>query len=326
MPTADTEVSGSLSFLPISKTGNITLTVLAYEDDIAYGRDQIFTYDTSLGNPQYYLTSMFNRFTNTSFSITSSAPIMITLSSPFVTASDLPSDYCGASCKQDYVIFMPIGSELKKCGTTTSLPEERMTTDDFATRFYTSPPNVVDSCKDISRITIYDDITDLAGRAIKVSPFGSTAISLINKHQSGFLTYEGQMSTYRQGSIVQADGITAFGHFIHYLPATNEWISGSTQFFTLAKNCYLEFYIKADKIDLNYVKIDQTPLTNLTYTTKDIVLFANNIKQFTTPITGYGVHTFANDAGISVSYVVCKSVNGPYNAAGYLTGFNKVQN
>uniref|UniRef100_A0AC35TJY6 IgGFc_binding domain-containing protein n=1 Tax=Rhabditophanes sp. KR3021 TaxID=114890 RepID=A0AC35TJY6_9BILA len=323
LPTSSDERLGSISFLPVSQTGTIDITAIGYA-----GRSQYETlrlsYDTTVGSPQYYTSSWFRVFANSSVSITSSSPIMILVTAPFVTISSIPSEYCGESCHQDYVAFMPIGAPFRKCGSKTKNAEERMSTHHFASRMYISPPNELDSCNDNPQITIYDDIDDAAGRAISVSKIGETAISLINKNQTGFLTYGGQMSSYRLGSIVQPDGITAFGHFAHYLPSRAEWISGPTQFYTFAKNCYLEIYISAPVIDLKRVKIDGTPLQNIKHTETPIFMFVVNIMQYVVPIKGYGMHLLENEVGTSVSYVVCKNVNGAFNSAGYLTGFNKI--
>uniref|UniRef100_A0AC35U789 CUB_2 domain-containing protein n=1 Tax=Rhabditophanes sp. KR3021 TaxID=114890 RepID=A0AC35U789_9BILA len=323
MPSSSAYRLGSLSFLPVSKAGDITITVMAYVDNNPYGQLQTFTYDTAVGKDQSFISFMFDEFVNSSVVITSSTPMMILLSAPSVTTSPQPTSYCGKTCFQDYVAFMPIGSSLKKCGSTTTLPEERFITHHYASRIYVSPPHVDDSCNDNSKITVYDDITDLAGRAVPVSKSGATAISLINKNQTGFLTYEGEMSTYRLGSIVQGDGMTAFGHFASYLPSIQEWITGPTQFYTLAKDCVLELYISAPVINLKFVTIDGIPLANLNHTETYIDLFDRNLMQYVIPIQGYGVHSLANGAGTSVSFVVCKNVNGIHNAAGYLTGFNK---
>uniref|UniRef100_A0AC35TTS4 CUB_2 domain-containing protein n=1 Tax=Rhabditophanes sp. KR3021 TaxID=114890 RepID=A0AC35TTS4_9BILA len=144
----------------------------------------------------------------------------------------------------------------------------------------------------------------------------------MNSEVAGFLTIAGPMSANRFGYIINKDGITAVGHFMHYFPSTSEWITGKTQFYTLAKDCILEFYADATGSNAELIKIDGHNMDTLKYNRKPLPIFQNKYFQFIVKIKGYGLHTFEND-GNYVAYVICKHVNGYYNANGYLTGFSQ---
>uniref|UniRef100_A0AC35TXW3 IgGFc_binding domain-containing protein n=1 Tax=Rhabditophanes sp. KR3021 TaxID=114890 RepID=A0AC35TXW3_9BILA len=331
MPTSSFGEKGSVSFLPVASSGQITINITTFMTDTEYGRNRSYTYDMAIAQDQRYMSVMFNVFNNASLILTASSPIMITLTAPRVTSNSITTDYCGTTCLSDYVTFMPIGVNEKKCKFESNQPEENMITNDFTSRIYIYPTYQDGICNDKLTATVYDDITNLArGTTIDISLYGKSSVSLVNKKQTGVLTYDGPLRSYRQGAILESDGITAHGHFAHYLPMTKEWVEGNYQFFTLAKDCVLEFYVQGEpntnSIDLNHIKIDGTPVTNMTFTTKVIELFDTNVSQYAVSIKGYGIHTFVNEgSGKSVGYVICKNVNSPSSGMGYLTGFNMAQ-
>uniref|UniRef100_A0AC35TV21 IgGFc_binding domain-containing protein n=1 Tax=Rhabditophanes sp. KR3021 TaxID=114890 RepID=A0AC35TV21_9BILA len=201
-------------------------------------------------------------------------------------------------------------------------PDQRMITNDFTTRLHVSPPNLGANCNAITKITAYDENNNVRGTEQIVDKTGLTEISLINDEVAGFSTVGGQMSTNRFGSIINKDNIIPAGHFMHYIPSTSEWITGKTQFYTLAKDCILEFYADADGSNSDFIKIDGHNMDTLKYDRKLLPFFNNQYTQFVVEINGYGLHTIEN-YGKYVAYVICKHVNGPYNANGYLTGFNQ---
>uniref|UniRef100_A0AC35U2B1 COL8A n=1 Tax=Rhabditophanes sp. KR3021 TaxID=114890 RepID=A0AC35U2B1_9BILA len=130
------------------------------------------------------------------------------------------------------------------------------------------------------------------------------------------------MPMYRLGSVhTQPDNITAWGLFIHYVPSTSEWVTGKSQFFTLAKNCFLEFYINEDGNNVDSIKVDNLNLSQYNYTQHNMNYFGSTFGHYIMPLNGYGVHSFEN-SGKYVLYVVCKHVNKLYSSSGYTTGFN----
>uniref|UniRef100_A0AC35TSI6 Peptidase A1 domain-containing protein n=1 Tax=Rhabditophanes sp. KR3021 TaxID=114890 RepID=A0AC35TSI6_9BILA len=261
---------------------------------------------------------------NCSMTITTNSSVMLSFEAPASTTTNLPKT-CGASCNKDYVTFMPIPSQPIMCNSALKTPDQRMITNDFTTRLHVSPPNVGFNCNEVPKMTVYNDINNAQGTEQIVADSGLTAIWLMNNKAAAFSTFSGQMTTNRFGSIIDTDGITAHGHFMHYAPSTQEWVTGKTQFFTLANNCILEFYADLQGSDANVIKIDSHPLSSLKFDKKPLSFFGNKYFHFQLNIKGYGLHSIKNK-GKFISYIICKSVNGPNNTAGYLTSFNQWKN
>uniref|UniRef100_A0AC35U0E8 C1q domain-containing protein n=1 Tax=Rhabditophanes sp. KR3021 TaxID=114890 RepID=A0AC35U0E8_9BILA len=164
-------------------------------------------------------------------------------------------------------------------------------------------------------------VKDANGTTQMIDKEGYTTIPLGNSECVGFETSDAPMSTNRFGSILDGDGTTAHGHFMHYVPSTSEWITGQSQFYTLAKDCFLEIYADNSQFNaINSIYIDGHILGTFLYGRTDITFFENYV-QFVVQVTKYGLHTITSP-GKYIAYVICKNVNGFNNAAGYLIGFN----
>uniref|UniRef100_A0AC35TQF3 CUB domain-containing protein n=1 Tax=Rhabditophanes sp. KR3021 TaxID=114890 RepID=A0AC35TQF3_9BILA len=177
-------------------------------------------------------------------------------------------------------------------------------------------------CNEIFTITIYDKNDNINGDHKIIIAAEPSTIELTDKSEIASPTYSGQMPMYRLGSILShPDSLTAYGHFAHYVPSVLEWVTGKTQFYTLAKDCYIQFYADPDGIDPDLIKVDGTSLSDFDYSFNHMSYFKKKYGHFIMSIPGYGLHTFDN-GGNYILYVVCKNANGPY-ARGYLTGFNQ---
>uniref|UniRef100_A0AC35UG49 IgGFc_binding domain-containing protein n=1 Tax=Rhabditophanes sp. KR3021 TaxID=114890 RepID=A0AC35UG49_9BILA len=330
MPTTDGYFKGTIGILPINKEGPISVKIDGYTNDVFFST-QTIEYNTTLGQSQYYIDSKFDELDkddgtviyniNVSIAITASSPVMLIFEAPFAQTSNVgEGGSCGTSCYYDSIQFMPISSQPLKCNSLLMPPDQRIITNDFTTRLHVYSPNLEADCYSITNITVYDGTNNVQGTSQIVDEMGFTKISLMNEGVVGFSTTGGQVPTNRFGSILGEDGITAFGHFMHYVPSISEWVTGKTQFFTLSNNCVIEFY--TDSSNENLIKIDGKSLATLKYDRKSLPFFQNQYFQFIVKITGYGLHKIEHDAKY-VAYVVCKHVNGPNNAAGYLTGFNQ---
>uniref|UniRef100_A0AC35UEI9 IgGFc_binding domain-containing protein n=1 Tax=Rhabditophanes sp. KR3021 TaxID=114890 RepID=A0AC35UEI9_9BILA len=330
MPMSDTFFKGTIGILPVSKQGPITINIFGYVNE-KFVLDETDTYETTLGKDQHYIAIYFDKSngdplisnTNASITIMSSSPVMLSFESPHSTTSDNGNDgSCGAHCYNDFVQFMPIPSQPIKCGSALKIPDQRMITDDYTTRLHVSAPNSVTNCD--SSITVYADVNDINGTKQNVDNMGFTQISLMNTEFSGFSTYDSQLSTNRFGSIFGNDGLDTYGHFMHYVPSTEEWLTGKTQFYTLAKDCVLEIYAdNSDSNAVNAIKLDGYPLSALKYYSKNIPFFGSRYTQYVSNMQGYGLHKLESDSNSYVAYVLCQSVNAFFNANGYLVGFNR---
>uniref|UniRef100_A0AC35UE61 IgGFc_binding domain-containing protein n=1 Tax=Rhabditophanes sp. KR3021 TaxID=114890 RepID=A0AC35UE61_9BILA len=323
-PTADYYAKGAFAILPVNKEGSINVTFVGYAMGELF-HSETFEYEIIPGHFQHYIScNIFesaNLFDyNVSVSIITSSPVMLSFESPLTTLSNDDSS-CGQSCNEDSVNFMPIASQPIVCDKPLVTPDQRMITNDFTTRLYVSPPSVETNCDASDTITVYDVINNVQGTKQEVSKFGFTAISLMNTEAAGFTTTSGQMSTNRFGSFFGAsDHTTAFGNFMHYVPSISEWITGKSQFYTLAKNCYVELYTDSNEDAI--IKIDGIEIDGYIFKEQNIQLFGKNYIQYVVDMYKYGIHTIEN-SGNYVAYVICSNVNGPNNAAGYLTGFNQ---
>uniref|UniRef100_A0AC35UF11 CUB domain-containing protein n=1 Tax=Rhabditophanes sp. KR3021 TaxID=114890 RepID=A0AC35UF11_9BILA len=128
-------------------------------------------------------------------------------------------------------------------------------------------------------ITVFDEINYVQGTEQTIDEKGYTTIWLMNTDVAGFSTYGGKMSINRLGSIVDEDGITAHGHFIHSVPSAKEWVTGKSQFYTLTKDCFLEFYADVDGSDPDLVKIDGNILAPLKYNHTPLPIFGNKSRS-----------------------------------------------
>uniref|UniRef100_A0AC35UF68 Phospholipid scramblase n=1 Tax=Rhabditophanes sp. KR3021 TaxID=114890 RepID=A0AC35UF68_9BILA len=210
----------------------------------------------------------------------------------------------------------------KQCDTKLSRPDQRIISNNFTTRLYVSPPDVPSDCKEVFTM----DVSDKAGTVNHetINDSGSSTIELTDKSEMGSSTNEGQTPMYRFGSIINyPDASAIFGHFAHYVPSIEEWVTGKSQFYTLAKECSIELYTDEDGFNPGLIKVDGIALSKFQYTLSYMKYFNKKFGYFIVPITGYGLHTIEN-GGNYVMYVVCKNVNGINDAAGYLaSGFNK---
>uniref|UniRef100_A0AC35TID4 C1q domain-containing protein n=1 Tax=Rhabditophanes sp. KR3021 TaxID=114890 RepID=A0AC35TID4_9BILA len=218
---------------------------------------------------------------------------------------------------------MPMSVVAKQCNDLLFPADQRMITNDFTTRLYVSPPSVDSDCDEILTMVIYDENDNVNGYHQVITAASSDTIDLTDKSEMASSSYSGQIPMYRLGSILNhPDNLTAYGHFAHIVPSIQEWVTGKTQFYTLAKDRYIEFYADQDGIDPDLIKVDGIILSNYDYTFNHMPYYKKKYGHFILPLPGHGVHTFQN-GGNYVLYVICKNVNGLYDAAGYLTGYNQ---
>uniref|UniRef100_A0AC35TIE0 IgGFc_binding domain-containing protein n=1 Tax=Rhabditophanes sp. KR3021 TaxID=114890 RepID=A0AC35TIE0_9BILA len=311
MPTSGSEVKGTIGILPVLKEESISINIVGYANGALFSNETI-SYAITFGQSQTYISISFDKVsTDVSIAITTSSPVMLSVESPYtVTSNDVESVDI-----EDFVQFMPIASQPSPCHSFLKHADQRMITNDFTTRLHVSQ-NLY--CDTILNITVYKD--NSAGIKQVVDKMGFTKISLMDSKVAGFSTNEGEISTNRFGSILES-GVTC-GHFMHYVPSTREWLTKKTQFYTLARGCVLEFYADSDGSNTDFIKIDGHKMDTFKYSRKLIPFFDKQYTQFVVTINGYGLHTIEND-GNYVAYVICKNVNGPYSADGYLAGFNQ---
>uniref|UniRef100_A0AC35TUC4 BPH_2 domain-containing protein n=1 Tax=Rhabditophanes sp. KR3021 TaxID=114890 RepID=A0AC35TUC4_9BILA len=75
-------------------------------------------------------------------------------------------------------------------------------------------------------MNVYDQNDPLNGNEEVITVSKPNTISLTNKWEIGSSTNSGEMLIFRFGSIhIQPDNITAYGHFMHYVPSISEWVT-----------------------------------------------------------------------------------------------------
>uniref|UniRef100_A0AC35TYY7 SCP domain-containing protein n=1 Tax=Rhabditophanes sp. KR3021 TaxID=114890 RepID=A0AC35TYY7_9BILA len=241
--------------------------------------------------------------------------------SDYASTSNIGVPSCGITCHEDYITFMPMPVVSKDCSDAISPPDQRMITNDFTTRIYVSPPDVPYDCNEMFTTTVYDKNDN--GHQEVISSIGTSTIELTDKSEMASSSNSGQLPMYRLGSILNyPDSLTAYGHFAHYVPSIQEWVTGKTQFYTFAKGCYIEMYADQNGLNPDAIKMDGLPLSSYGYKLNHMNHFTKTYGHFIVPVTGYGLHTIESGANY-VMYVICKNVLGAYDAAGYVAGFNK---
>uniref|UniRef100_A0AC35TS51 IgGFc_binding domain-containing protein n=1 Tax=Rhabditophanes sp. KR3021 TaxID=114890 RepID=A0AC35TS51_9BILA len=323
VPTQTYPVKGFISILPISQENNITLTIVGYVNGVLFSNETT-EYDTTIGKPQHYITIMPLNIDNynSSISISANMNFMLTYVTPIAATSNNEDDgSCGKTCGNNYVAFMPVPVVSKKCNQLLSSPDLRLMTNDFTTRLHISPPSVDYNCNEDFSMDVYDKEGNVDHKVI--SKTGLSLISLVDQSEIGSSTNAGEMPVYRFGSILNhPDNLTAYGHFAHYVPSVQEWVTGKTQFYTLAKNCFIEFYADQDGSNTDFIKLDGLFLSKYPYTSNKMNYFKRSYGHIIVPVSGYGLHTFEN-GGKYVMYVICKTAYAKYDSSGYLTGFNR---
>uniref|UniRef100_A0AC35TQQ0 CUB domain-containing protein n=1 Tax=Rhabditophanes sp. KR3021 TaxID=114890 RepID=A0AC35TQQ0_9BILA len=251
---------------------------------------------------------------------------MIQFASRYASTANIDDDSCGFTCQSDYITFMPMPVTSKPCFAELTSSDQVLMTNDFTTRLYVSPPSVDSDCEDTLEMTVFERNNNVTGNTIKISHDGFSSIELSDKAEEvATTTKAGEMPMYRFGSIhIGPDNPTSASHFAHFVPTVQEWVTGKTQFYTLAKDCWLEFYTDIDGSDHDLIKIDNKNLSKYQFEQNTMNYFGKTFGHFMMSIKGYGLHTFEN-SGRYVLYIVCENVNGPNNAFGYLTGFNQRQ-
>uniref|UniRef100_A0AC35TSK5 Thermopsin n=1 Tax=Rhabditophanes sp. KR3021 TaxID=114890 RepID=A0AC35TSK5_9BILA len=265
LPSSYLWSKGSIAILPFLQDDTINVNIAGYLDGLLVSNETI-QYSPRVGDKQHYISvgpyiNINNDNHNTTIVITADYPIMLSFATFYDTTGTLDGKSCGRSCNWNYVTFMPMPSVSKSCNSAWTHPDQRMITNDFTTRLYVSPPNVENTYK---------------------SEMASS-------------TSHGQMAMYRYGSILKhPDSLTAYGHFVHYVPSVREWVSGRTQFYTLAKDCYLEFYTNQEGSNTDFIKVDGKVLSTYKYTLKKMNYFKTVYGHFLMSLKGYGLHTFEN--------------------------------
>uniref|UniRef100_A0AC35U9I9 IgGFc_binding domain-containing protein n=1 Tax=Rhabditophanes sp. KR3021 TaxID=114890 RepID=A0AC35U9I9_9BILA len=322
IPAQYSNKRGSLLVLPVAQTGLVTVSVEGYINGVLKS-NKTNTYDVTLVQSQHYTSILILHTTdNATVIITSSTPVMVSFTTSFATTSNSGTDgSCGQSCNRDYITFMPLPEHPKTCSNGALFHDHRMITSDLTTSLYIAPPTVPPTCDEVFSLSVFG-INDNSKGVSKIIPrTGTSSITLTDKPEVATNSKHGVMPMYRLGSILtKPDSLTAFGHIAHIVPSTAEWVSGKTQFFALGKDCVIEFYKVGFATDS--IRLDKAPLVKGSFTSNVLSYFGNKYAHGIVPITSYGLHTFET-SGHYVLYVVCKNVNGPYNALGYLTGFNK---
>uniref|UniRef100_A0AC35U4K3 IgGFc_binding domain-containing protein n=1 Tax=Rhabditophanes sp. KR3021 TaxID=114890 RepID=A0AC35U4K3_9BILA len=319
-------IKGFAAIMPLTFEKSITVTTIVYVNGIIYSNETI-QYDTKFGEEQHYI-SLYPQINmssyNTSISISATSNFLVSFMSPDATTGDGDCrGRFGLDCDDDITTAMMMPLVEKDCNARLSRPDQRMISNDFTTRVYISPPAVSDDCDELFAMTYFDQANNVDGFQEIITPIGSSTIELDGRLDIFSSTSSGVMPVYRFGSIHEGGDITyALGHFIHYIPSIDEWVTGKTQFFTLAKGCSIELYADVIGSDLNLVKLDGKALSTFAYTSTYLNYFNKRYGHFIVPVGGYGLHTIEN-GGRYVMYVICTAVNSPYDGQGYLTGFSK---
>uniref|UniRef100_A0AC35UFZ3 IgGFc_binding domain-containing protein n=1 Tax=Rhabditophanes sp. KR3021 TaxID=114890 RepID=A0AC35UFZ3_9BILA len=318
IPAYKNNLKASVAILPVQQSGFISVQVKAYSNSFLI-LNETMVYDTTFNATQYYKT-IWKENTNigVTFVIASNATIMLSVLSPLSTFNHEGGNP-GKHYEEDYVNFMPVSYPTTNCDSFTTRPDKRLIARTYTDNLHLSPS----SCNAISTIQIYDDSKNIQGTDQVVSNVGLTSLDFNNRKQIGFSSQTGQMSTYRFGTWVSGDGLEdTIGHFAHYIPSTEEWVTSTTQFFTLLDHCWLEFYADQAGSNPDQIKIDGIPLSTLQYKKTVMTMFDHNYTQFITQIHNYGIHTIEND-GNYVAYVIFQYVGTYSSMNGYLTGFNR---
>uniref|UniRef100_A0AC35TXX7 Velvet domain-containing protein n=1 Tax=Rhabditophanes sp. KR3021 TaxID=114890 RepID=A0AC35TXX7_9BILA len=176
---------------------------------------------------------------------------------------------------------MPMPVVAKQCNGLLFPPDQRMISNDLTTRLYVSPPTVASECEEIFEITVYDKDNNANGHQEIITAIKPSTIDLTEKSEMGSSTDSGQMPMYRLGSIhIKPDHLTAYGHFVYYVPSVVEWVTGKTQFYTSAKDCHIEFYTDSNGIDPDLIKVDENILSTHNYKFNDMNYFKRQYGHF----------------------------------------------
>uniref|UniRef100_A0AC35TQ14 IgGFc_binding domain-containing protein n=1 Tax=Rhabditophanes sp. KR3021 TaxID=114890 RepID=A0AC35TQ14_9BILA len=324
MPTGLHGIKGFISILPISQQGSIAINIVGHATGFFYSNETI-QYNTTKGEKQHYISVYpLNQLDYTSsVTISSTSKFLISFMTPYIVSTDEADGECGFPCYQDYVTFFPSPVFFTECNGVLSPPDQRIITNDFTTRLYVSPPKKSSDCDEIFIMTIYNKEDNVNGDEEIITAIGSSTIDLRDKSEMGSSTSAGQMPIYRLGSARDYfDSLYEYGHFLHLVPSTEEWVTGKSQFYSLAKDCIIEFYTDQAGSDVNSILFDGKVLTKYGYIKDPMNYFKKTYFHFQVAVHGYGLHTLEND-GKYVLYVICKHVNSVSDAAGYLTGFNR---
>uniref|UniRef100_A0AC35TWB8 CUB domain-containing protein n=1 Tax=Rhabditophanes sp. KR3021 TaxID=114890 RepID=A0AC35TWB8_9BILA len=324
VPPQFSSSKGFISILPVQQYQTISIDVSSYINGTFFAKKTL-NYDASIGKNQHYLSISPNT-EETDFDVTivvsASAPIFLSYVTPWVTSSNFFDDSCGKSCYMNYVQLTPMPVVTKQCNVQLFPAEQRIITDDYTSKLYVSPPNVEGVCYENFALILYNK-NNLNGEYKPIESFETNTISLETTSEIGSLSKAGQMPMYRFGSIMQKpDMVTSVGHFAHYVPSIQEWVTGETHFYTLENNCVIEFYADAIGSIPTFIELDKKPLSTYDYERKNMHYFANTYSRFSVKISGEGLHTFENN-GNYVLYVVCDKLFWKYGAVGYVGGFNK---
>uniref|UniRef100_A0AC35UE73 IgGFc_binding domain-containing protein n=1 Tax=Rhabditophanes sp. KR3021 TaxID=114890 RepID=A0AC35UE73_9BILA len=326
MPSTLTRSKGSFAILPINQGGTITINIFGYLNGNLFTQ-KTSQYDTTIGQDQHYVTvhpTYMDDDSRSTFFISASSPIMVAFASYNLVSDNNLDEGCGITCKPDYGTFMLSPLVPKQCNDLLFPPDQRLITNDFTSRVYVAPPSVSSKCNEVFSATFFDKNDNVNGDHIIITAYNRSFYDFGGKSpEMASSSYSGQMPMVRHGSVLNLpDTFTAYGHFLHYIPSILEWVTGKTQFYTLTKNCFMEFYADQEGSNADNIKIDGININNYDFTFKHMFYYKKTFGHFILELPGYGLHTIEN-SGNYVLYVVCKQVNGPYNAAGYLTGFNQ---
>uniref|UniRef100_A0AC35UFU6 ShKT domain-containing protein n=1 Tax=Rhabditophanes sp. KR3021 TaxID=114890 RepID=A0AC35UFU6_9BILA len=322
LPTTSQSDGNHVVILPIpskDKDETIKVDVSLYENDVLQ-KQASAQIGTTFGARQFFVMTDLNYKVNATIVIVSSKPIMVSLVSPNAQNNNYDTN-CAQNCHWDYTVVIPLPVIENNCFRTSKIFDDYVITNNFTTRLYVAPP--LNNCNFKVLAQVVDDIGSPDGTSLEISALGFTNLTLSTRNQVEMTYhYTGGLRVYRQGGIIQTDGVTAFGTFLAYMPSYNEYVTGATPFYSLNKGCVLELYTKADTDKNGLIVLDGVGLKPFRYTKTQFKINDRKHFLYIIPLVIYGYHyvNLSNDA--YTAYVVCKAVNGPFDANGYNIGYN----
>uniref|UniRef100_A0AC35TFJ9 EGF-like domain-containing protein n=1 Tax=Rhabditophanes sp. KR3021 TaxID=114890 RepID=A0AC35TFJ9_9BILA len=283
---------------------------------------QVYSVNGSIGSKALnLLTYSQNEIGNYTIALTSSSPILVNLIAPFSTKGNDAKNCVG--CKESYVSYMPIPSKNEVCPRKGVAGDKRIISADFTMDIFFSSPLLTSTCTKEAIVSLVTENFKDGTTAITVNKDVQTSFAM-NSHYVATSSVNGKIPTYRFGG-AKADrfnpSTTLSGKIAHYVPSMDEWVTGTTEFFTFMFHCVLEVYAEDTGSTFDLSMDGGVINPRLFLKSEKIKFFGKPFVRYEISVSGERQHTFEAKRKY-VAYVVCPKIEPSNVAYGYLTGFN----
>uniref|UniRef100_A0AC35TXP0 IgGFc_binding domain-containing protein n=1 Tax=Rhabditophanes sp. KR3021 TaxID=114890 RepID=A0AC35TXP0_9BILA len=203
--------------------------------------------------------------------------------------------------------------------------DRRMLTSDYTKSVYVTPPRN-NACIDQLPINVFRQVTGNKPSIVHLQNFVASTMTLTPNNQGGTSSLLSYTPWIRFGGLrgTTADTLDQlFSAFLHYVPETSQFVTGSVNLATFSPNSIIEVYadstVTSTSFYLDGLFVDGTMFKS----SSKIAFFDGKYNVFTILVKNAGFHVLrVAGTGTYVAYVMGDNVKDLTGSYGYVAGYN----